>query len=62
MRMQVLADGLVTLFNGCYTAVMAATTPAALFLIVSGASLAWVARIEVADLDRRASKPEVGRH
>jgi hypothetical protein len=29
---------------------------------VSGSSLVWLARLEVVSLDRRAAKPEVGRH
>jgi hypothetical protein len=60
--MQVLSDGLVTLFNGAYSTLQAALSPVAMFVILSAGSLAWLARIEVADLDRRAAKPEVGRH
>jgi hypothetical protein len=60
--MDVLSDGLVSLFNGLYLVVMTAISPVALFLIVSASCLAWLARLEIASLDRRASKPEVGRH
>jgi hypothetical protein len=61
-NMDVLADGLVSLFNGVYFALRTALSPVSLFLIVSGTCLAWLARLEIASLDRKASKPEVGRH
>lgn len=60
--MQVLSDGLVTIFNGAYLLIGKALTPAAMFMLLSAASLAWLARLEVAQLDRKAAKPEVGRH
>lgn len=60
--MDIFADGLVALFNGFYTTLRLFVSPVALFLVVSGASLAWLARLEVVSLDRRAAKPEVGRH
>lgn len=60
--MDILSHGLVSLFNGAYVAVRLMLSPAMLFLAVSGSSLAWLARLEVASLDRRAAKPEVGRH
>jgi len=60
--MDILADGLVSLFNGCYVSVRLLATPVVLFMATSGSALAWLARLEVASLDRRAAKPEVGRH
>ncbi|MBU6150739.1 MAG: hypothetical protein KGR25_04760 [Chloroflexi bacterium] len=60
--MDLLSHGLISLFNGIYVVVRLMLSPAMLFLVVSGSSLAWLARLEVASLDRRAAKPEVGRH
>jgi hypothetical protein len=60
--MDVLSDGLISLFNGFYLVLRTAVSPVAMFLIISAGSLAWLARLEVASLDRKASKPEVGRH
>lgn len=60
--MEDLGHGLVTLLNGAYVLVSSLLTPTALFVVLSAAALAWLARLEVANLDRRAAKPEVGRH
>jgi len=62
LAMDIIADGLVALFNGVYTTLSLFISPVALFLVVSGSSLVWLARLEVASLDRKAAKPEVGRH
>ncbi len=56
------AAGLITLCNGAYAAVATMLSPVSLFVLVSAGSLAWIARLEIAELDRRAAKPEVGRH
>jgi hypothetical protein len=60
--MQILSDGLITMLNGVYASVALVISPVALFILVSAGSLAWLCRLEVAELDRRGSKPEVGRH
>ena len=60
--MDVFSDGVITFLNGIYTVVSTLISPVALFLVLSAGSLMWLARVEVADLDRRAAKPEVGRH
>lgn len=60
--MEMLSDGLVTLGNGVYVTLGFASRPAMLFVLVSALSLTWIARLEVAALDRRAAKPEIGRH
>lgn len=60
--MDALSHGLTTLFNGAYAVLATVLSPVALFLLVSASSLAWLARLEIAQLDRKAAKPEVGRH
>jgi hypothetical protein len=60
--MQILSDGLITMLNGVYASVSLLLSPVAMFVLVSAGSLAWLCRLEVAELDRRGSKPEVGRH
>jgi hypothetical protein len=57
-----LGDGLITLVNGVYATFGALFTPVALFLTISAVCLTWLARLEIAELDRLGSKPEVGRH
>lgn len=60
--MEDLGHGLITLANGAYALVSTLMSPVSMFVVLSAASLAWLARLEVANLDRRAAKPEVGRH
>ena len=55
-------NGLTTLLNGAFNTVDAATSPFAFAAVVSAGGLAWVCRIELAELDRQGSKPSVKRH
>lgn len=60
--MEHLGNGLITLANGLWTTVTAVVHPLVLGSGVTAAALAWLARLEVDELDRSASKPMVNRH
>lgn len=55
-------SGLTVLTNGVLNLVGTFATPWTLSAVVIGASLAWMARIEMDLLDRSATKPEIGIH
>lgn len=60
--MDAVANGLVTLFNGLVGVLDAVASPWTFAIGAIAASLAWLAVIEIEELDRQAAKPEVGRH
>jgi hypothetical protein len=60
--MDALAAGLTTIFNGIRTVVDGALSPIALTVLVLGASMAWLSAVDVEELNRRGTKPRVGRH
>jgi len=60
--MNVLANGLTTLFNGLFYLIGSLVSPVMLAVLVAGASLSWLALLECDDLDRRGTKPLVGTH
>lgn len=57
-----LSNGLVTIFNGVYNAVGHLVDPFVLAAVACGVSLAWIARLDMAELDRQGAKPVVKRH
>lgn len=57
-----LANVLVTLANGVMSLLSAAISPVLLGIVVGIACLAWLAGIEIEELDRAGTKPMVGRH
>lgn len=59
--MNVFSNGAVTLFNGFLELVGAATSPMTLVGALLGVSLLWLALIEIDELDRQGTKPEIGR-
>ena len=60
--MNVLSNGLTTLFNGLFYLVGSLGSPIVLAVVVAGVSLAWLALLECDDVDRRGTKPIVGTH
>lgn len=58
--MNVLTNGLVTLYNGARTTLDGVVSPVPLLVIVLAASFAWLALIELDELDRQGRKPEIG--
>lgn len=61
-NMDIISAGFLTLFNGAVAFVSTLASPVTLALVISAASLGWLARCEIEELDRRGTKPMVGRH
>lgn len=60
--MDVLGSGLITMFNGFVALLGTLASPMALAVVVVVASLVWLALIEIEELNRQGTKPDVGRH
>ena len=59
--MEPLANGLVTVFNGLQTLFNGLLTPVVVMGIAIGGALAWLALIELDELNRQGTKPEIER-
>lgn len=60
--MEALTAGLTTIANGVLSALGALGSPVAIALMLSAASLSWLALVEIHELDRLGAKPNVTRH
>jgi hypothetical protein len=60
--METLANGLLTLINGLFNILDFALSPFTIAAIFLGFSLLWLMLLEIDELDRQGTKPEVGRH
>ena len=60
--MEIFSSGLITLLNGLLAMVGALASPVVVALVLAGLGLAWLCRLEIDELNRQSSKPEVGRH
>ncbi len=60
--MQILVNGFTAIANGAAATLGHLISPVALAIIASAVSLAWLARLEVDELDRQGTKPQVGKH
>lgn len=61
MTMDALANGFVTVLNGLLTMLNGVLSPVAVMLLVTAASLLWISLVELDELDRQGTKPEIGR-
>lgn len=59
--MNVLTNGLVTIFNGIQATLDGVLSPIPLIALVLVLSFTWLALIELDELDRQGRKPEIGR-
>jgi len=59
--MDALANGLITVFNGMQTLLDGLLTPIAAMGVAIGAALVWIALIELDELNRQGTKPEIER-
>lgn len=59
--METLANGFVTLTNGMLTLLSGVVTPVGLMTGIVAASWVWIALVELDELNRQGSKPEIGR-
>jgi len=60
--MNILSNGLTTIFNGIWATLHALVSPLTIAVVLAGASLAWLALLECDELDRKGTKPIIGRH
>lgn len=56
------SDGLATIANGVLNAVSVLGSPITIAFSVAAACLAWLALVEIHELDRMGTKPNVVRH
>lgn len=59
--MDALANGLITVFNGLQTLLDGLLTPIAAMSIAIGGAFVWIALIELDELNRQGTKPEIER-
>jgi len=59
--MDSLTNGAITVLNGLIGAFDVAFHPLTLVVVAMGVSYAWLALIELDELDRQGTKPEIGR-
>lgn len=57
-----LGAGVVTVINGAFSAVGTLLSPVPLALLVTGGGMWWLAGIEVEELTRQGTKPEIQLH
>jgi hypothetical protein len=57
-----LGAGAVTLFNGVWALITTLASPITLAVVVSAAGFFWLAGIEVEELNRQGTKPDVQLH
>ena len=60
--MEILGSGLITLLNGFLAMLGAFASPMAIAAVLCAVGLAWFALLEIDELDRQGTKPEIGRH
>lgn len=60
--MELLGDGIVTLLNGFGGLVSMVASPLTIIIVLLGISLTWLSLIEIDELNRQGSKPDVQRH
>lgn len=60
--MEQLTSGFTVLLNGGLTSIAALANWSVVFGLLTAGSLVWLSRLEVDDVDRRATKPTVARH
>lgn len=60
--MDILGAGLTTLINGTLELLLRVASPVTVIVVVLAVSLGWLCLIELDELDRQGSKPEIGQH
>jgi hypothetical protein len=60
--MDTLGAGIITIFNGLHAAVSHVVSPLTIAIGLLAASLAWLAAVDLEELNHRGAKPRVGRH
>lgn len=57
-----LGDGLVVLVNGAWAALSTALSPLTAAALATVFGLIWLARLEIDELNRQGTKPDIGMH
>lgn len=57
-----LGDGLIVIVNGAWSVAATALSPMTAAAIATVAGLVWLARLEIDELNRQGSKPDIGMH
>jgi len=60
--MEDLTNGLITIANGAVVSISNAMSPITVIAVLMLVGLSWICLIELDEVDRQGSKPEVGRH
>jgi hypothetical protein len=60
--MELLGDGLVTMLNGLGRLFSMVLSPLTVIVALLAISLIWLSLIEIDELNRQGSKPDVQRH
>ena len=60
--MRIFSNSLITLTNGAFDFITRLFSPVSVILILLVISLAWMALLEMDEMNRQGTKPEVGRH
>jgi hypothetical protein len=60
--MEPLGHGLIVLYNGVAAALGTVVSPVVGAGLVVAAAFVWMARLEIDEMNRRATKPQVGLH
>lgn len=60
--MEILVAGFTVIANGLLTVARAVLSPVAALVLIMAAGLAWMAVIEIEELNRRSSKPTTPLH
>jgi hypothetical protein len=60
--MRIFSNSLITLTNGAFDFITRLFSPVSIILILLVISLAWMALLEMDEMNRQGTKPEVGRH
>lgn len=55
-----LASGIITVLNGLWAIVGAVLSPITIIVVLTAVSFAWLALLENDELDRQATKPQIG--
>lgn len=60
--MTIFSNSLITLLNGAFDFITRLFSPVSIIIILLIASLVWMALLEMDEMNRQGTKPEVGRH
>lgn len=60
--MNLIYTSLISFLNGLFLLVSKILNPILIITLLLALSLFWISLIEIDELDRQGSKPEIGRH